>query len=395
MKTVVVAISGGIAAYKSAEIVSKLKKKGLCVHCIMTKNACEFIVPLTLETLSGNPVVTDMFNRRAPWEVEHISLAKKADVFLIAPATANVIGKITAGIADDMLTTTAMATKAKVLIAPAMNCGMYRSTAVQENLKVLAKRGAYFVGPESGFLACGDEDIGRMSDPSKIVEHTMNLLSMSDKLHGKKIIITAGPTKEKIDPVRFITNHSTGKMGYAIAEAALESGATVTLVTGPTNELPPRGAQVVKITSTNDMREAILSRFDDCDAFIAAAAPSDFRPKSESNQKIKKKSGLTLELVSNPDIALELGKEKQNQKIIIFAAESQNLMNNAKDKLERKNADLIVANDITQKDAGFAGDTNIASIIDRNGNVKNYNKMQKKELARIIVDELSILLENN
>jgi phosphopantothenoylcysteine decarboxylase/phosphopantothenate--cysteine ligase len=259
----------------------------------------------------------------------------------------------------------------------------------------LAERGAYFVGPESGFLACGDEDIGRMSDPSNIVERTLELLSISNKLHDKKIIITAGPTKEKIDPVRYITNHSTGKMGYAIAKTALDAGADVTLVTGPTNITPPTGANVVNITSTNDMREAVLTRFADCDAVIAAAAPGDFRPKSQNNQKIKKNSELTLELVSNPDIALELGEKKQHQKIIIFAAESENLLDNAKGKLTRKNADLIVANDITQKGAGFAGDTNIASIIDRQGNIKNYSKMQKSELAQIIVEELTILLENN
>lgn len=394
MKTVVVAISGGIAAYKSAEVVSRLKKNGFCVHCIMTKNACEFIAPLTLETLSGNPVITDMFDREVPWEVEHVSLAKKADVFVIAPATANVLGKITAGIADDMLTTTAMATSAKILIAPAMNNGMYKSIAMQENLKTLAKRGVFFVGPESGFLACGDMDIGRMSEPAKIVEHTINLLSMSEKLHGKKVIITAGPTKEKIDPVRFITNHSTGKMGYAIAEAALDAGANVTLITGPTSVMPPSGANVIDINSTNEMREAVVSRFDDCDAVIAAAAPSDFRPKVENVQKIKKNNGMTLELVSNPDIAVEIGKIKKHQKIIIFAAESENLFDNAKDKLQRKNADLIVANDITQDGAGFAGDTNIASIIDKDGNIKNYKKMQKRELAHIIIDELTLLLNN-
>lgn len=394
MKTVVVAISGGIAAYKSAEVVSRLKKNGLCVHCIMTKNACEFIAPLTLETLSGNPVITDMFDREAPWEVEHVSLAKKADVFVIAPATANVIGKITAGIADDMLTTTAMATNAKILIAPAMNNGMYKSIAMQENIKTLAKRGAYFVGPESGFLACGDMDIGRMSEPAKIVEHTMNLLSVSEKLNGKNVIITAGPTKEKIDPVRFITNHSTGKMGYAIAEAALDAGANVTLITGPTSVIPPSGANVIDVISTNEMREAVVSRFDDCDVVIAAAAPSDFRPKVENVQKIKKNSGMTLELVSNPDIAVEIGKIKKHQKIIIFAAESENLFDNAKDKLQRKNADLIVANDITKDGAGFAGDTNIASIIDKDGNIKNYKKMQKSELAHIIIDELTLLLNN-
>ena len=241
MKNVVVAISGGIAAYKSAEIVSRLKKSGIGVDCIMTKNATEFIAPLTLETLSGNPVTSDMFDRRAPWEVEHISLAKKADVFVVAPATANVIGKLANGVADDMLTTTAMATTGKILIAPAMNNNMYKSAAVKKNIVTLKERGFFFIGPDSGLLACGDDDVGRMSEPEEIVKKIKELLELQEILAGKKILITAGPTVESIDPVRYITNRSTGKMGYALAEAAIEMGAQVTLVSGPGEYFTSRG----------------------------------------------------------------------------------------------------------------------------------------------------------
>ncbi len=396
MKTVVVAISGGIAAYKSAEIVSRLKKTGVNVHCIMTKNACEFVAPLTFETLSNNPVITDMFNRESPWEVEHISLAKKADVFVIAPATANVIGKLAHGVADDMLTTTAMAVTSKILIAPAMNVAMYKSDAVKENIATLKKRGYHFIGPERGLQACGDNDIGRMSEPVDIVGKVKELLDMSNILEGKKIIVTAGPTVEKIDPVRYITNHSSGKMGYAIAEAAFDAGAEVTLVTGPTNIMPPNGVLVIKIKSTKQMYDAVSDEFAYCDALIAAAAPADFKPKITHDQKIKKDKGeYTLELSGNPDVALDMGIKKTNQKIIIFAAESENVIENAKSKLKKKNADMIVANDITQKGAGFAGDTNIASIIKKDGTVQSLDIMSKKELSGIIIEELSNLFKDS
>lgn len=393
MKNVVVAISGGIAAYKSAEIVSRLKKSGIGVDCIMTKNATEFIAPLTLETLSGNPVAYDMFDREAPWEVEHISLAKKADVFVVAPATANVIGKLAGGVADDMLTTTAMAVTGKILIAPAMNNNMYKSAAVQKNIKTLKARGFYFIGPESGLLACGDDDVGRMSEPEQIVEKIKELLESQEILSGKKILITAGPTVESIDPVRYITNRSTGKMGYALAEAAVEMGANVTLVSGPVSIAPPAGAEVISINSTQEMRDAVLSGFDTCDAYILAAAPADFRPEAESAQKIKKSDKLELKLAKNPDIAEEIGALKKHQKIIIFAAESQNLVKNAKEKLTKKNADIVVANDITKEGAGFASDTNIVSIIKAGGGAKDYPKMPKKELAEIILKELKALLD--
>ena len=303
MKTIVVGISGGIAAYKSAELVSRLKKAGHEVYCIMTRNATEFIAPLTLETLSANPVVTDMFKRDTPWEVEHISLAKKADVFVVAPATANVIGKLANGVADDMLTTTAMAATKKMLIAPAMNTNMYKNTAVQENIATLKQRGYYFVGPESGLLACGDDDIGRMSEPEMIAEKIEELLGVEKILAGKKIMITAGPTIEKIDPVRFITNHSTGKMGYALAQSAAEMGAEVTLVSGPVNIAPPAGVETIAVDTTQEMYDAVTSRFEGCDAFISAAAPADFKPQTQSSQKIKKADGMELKLAHNPDIS--------------------------------------------------------------------------------------------
>ena len=336
MKSVVVGISGGIAAYKSAEIVSRLKKMGVEVNCIMTKNATEFIAPLTLETLSGNPLVSDMFDRRAPWEVEHISLAKKADVFLVAPATANVIGKLANGVADDMLTTTAMAVTSKILIAPAMNNNMYKSAAVQKNIGILKERGFYFVGPESGLLACGDDDIGRMSQPEQIVEAIKELLDMKDILNGKKLLITAGPTIEKIDPVRYITNRSTGKMGYALAEAACQMGADVTLVTGPVSLTKPCDAKVIEIASTQEMYDTVTKLFPSCDAYISAAAPADFKPEKESMQKIKKTDGMEIKLAPNPDIAVKIGEMKTHQKVVIFAAESQNLIENAKQKLKEK-----------------------------------------------------------
>ncbi len=393
MRNVVVAISGGIAAYKSAEIVSRLKKSGIDVNCIMTKNAKEFISPLTLETLSGNPVVHDMFDRDASWEVEHISLAKKCDIFVVAPATANVIGKLANGVADDMLTTTAMAVTSKILIAPAMNNAMYKSAAVQKNIETLKSRGFNFVGPESGLLACGDDDIGRMSEPLQIVDKIKELLEIKEFLSEKKILITAGPTVEKIDPVRYITNRSTGKMGYALAEVAAEMGAEVTLISGPVGLAVPYGVELIQVTSSKDMREAVVSRFGDCEAFISAAAPADFTPENVSAEKIKKNDGMEIKLVKTRDIAMEVGEIKDNQKIVIFAAESQNLIENAKEKLEKKNADMVVANDITKEGAGFAADTNIVSIIKAGGDVANYDIMPKKELAKIILQELKALID--
>ncbi len=311
-KTIVVGITGGIAAYKTIEVVSRLRKLGYDVHVILSKNASYFVTKLTLETISNNPVTMDMFNRDTPWEVEHISLAQKADLFLIAPATANVIGKIANGLADDMLTTTFMAATCKKLIAPAMNTNMYNNPVTQENINKLHELGYEFIGPDAGVLACGDIGAGRMSEPEVIADKCHALLSRKQDLLGKKIVVTAGPTMEKIDPVRFITNHSTGKMGYAIAKVARERGADVILVSGKTNLSCPDGVQRVDVTTTQDMLEAVTKEYDDAFAVIKAAAPSDYRVENYSNKKIKKNSEtLDLVLVSNPDIAKRLAKQRR------------------------------------------------------------------------------------
>ena len=388
-KNIVVGITGGIASYKTIEVISRLKKYGYEINVILTKNACEFVTPLTLETISNNPVITDMFNRETPWEVEHISLAQKADLFLIAPATANVIGKIANGIADDMLTTTIMAHTKKKLIAPAMNTNMYNNIAVQNNIKKLKEMGYEFVGPESGMLACKDEGKGRMSEPEKIADECHRLLSDNQDLKGRKIVVTAGPTVEHIDPVRYITNPSSGKMGYEIAMAAKDRGAEVILVSGHVSLEEPFGVKRINVDSTKDMLDAVLANYNDADAVIKAAAPCDFRAKEIAKSKIKKtKSGMVLNLDRTEDIAKTLGEKKKNQKLIIFAAETNNLIENAIDKCKRKNADMVVANDVTIEGAGFGADTNVVNFVFPNGEVIRLEKMKKREAAEKIIDEL-------
>ncbi len=392
-KHILVGVTGGIAAYKTIEVVSKLKKLGYQVNVILTKHACEFVTPLTFETISNNPVVTDMFNREAPWEVEHISLAKKADLFLIAPATANVIGKIANGIADDMLTTTIMAHTGKKLIAPAMNTNMYENTIVQENISKLKNLGYDTVGPGSGMLACGDIGWGRMSEPEEIVEACKKLLEAKQDLAGKKIIVTAGPTVEHIDPVRFISNPSTGKMGYAIAEKARDRGAQVILISGKVNIPKPAGVEFISIDTTKDMLDAVLRYYDNADAVIKAAAPCDYKAKDTADEKIKKTdSNMMLELIRTEDIAKTLGERKQNQKLIIFAAETNDLEKNAVAKCKRKNADMVVANDVTKEGAGFGADTNIVSFVFPDGEVIRKEKMSKKQTADEILSELTKML---
>ncbi len=366
-KTVVLGITGGIAAYKSAELVSRMRKAGLEVYCILTAHGAEFITPLTLETLSAHPVVTDMFRREQPWEVEHISLAKRADVFVIAPATANIIAKMANGIADDMLSTTVMATKAPIVMAPAMHTNMYQHPATRKNLRILEERGCRIVGPDSGSLACGDEGLGRMSQPEEIFK-TVEALLQPRGMEGLRVLVTAGPTREPIDPVRYISNRSSGKMGYAIAREALERGAEVTLVTGPVSIAPPVGAKVVRVETTGEMYEACLAFFPQADICIKAAAPADFRPTERAGQKIKKMPGQLprVDLVENPDIAAELGRiKKSGQTLVIFAAETQDLLTHAREKLEKKGADLMVANDVSRKDAGFDADTNAVTLMTR------------------------------
>lgn len=393
-KTVVIGVSGGIAVYKTLDVVSRLRKLGVNVNVIMTKSATEFVTPLSFQSLSQNYVVCDMFEDPKTWDVEHISLAKRADVFLIAPATANVIGKIANGIADDMLTTTVMATKAKVLIAPAMNTNMYENPILQRNINTLKELGYNFVEPESGRLACGDTGKGKLASPETIVDEVVKLLSKDQDLKGKSIIVTAGPTIESIDPMRYITNRSTGKMGYSIAKEAIERGADVTLITGPTNLTPPQNLKkLVKIESAKDMYEAVLANLDENDVVIKSAAVADYKPKNYSNKKIKKSDDdLVIELDRNKDIAQEIGKIKNNKILVGFAAETNDLIENASLKIKKKNLDFIVANDLTKEGAGFGVDTNIVKIIDKEGNITEYPKMKKEEVANIILDKIKELL---
>ena len=393
-KTVVIGVSGGIAVYKTLDVVSRLRKLGVNVNVIMTKSATEFVTPLSFQSLSQNYVVCDMFEDPKTWDVEHISLAKRADVFLIAPATANVIGKIANGIADDMLTTTVMATKAKVLIAPAMNTNMYENPILQRNINTLKELGYNCVEPESGRLACGDTGKGKLASPETIVDEVVKLLSKDQDLKGKSIIVTAGPTVESIDPMRYITNRSTGKMGYSIAKEAIERGADVTLITGPTNLTPPQNLKkLVKIESAKDMYEAVLENLDENDVVIKSAAVADYKPKNYSNKKIKKSDDdLVIELDRNKDIAQEIGKIKNNKILVGFAAETNDLIENASLKIKKKNLDFIVANDLTKEGAGFGVDTNIVKIIDKEGNITEYPKMKKEEVANIILDKIKELL---
>ena len=395
-KTVVIGVSGGIAVYKACDIVSRLKRLNANVHVIMTNNATEFVTPLTFQSLSQNYVVNDMFEEPKTWDVEHISLAKKADVFLIAPATANVIGKIANGICDDMLTTTVMATTGKVLIAPAMNTNMYRNPILQRNITILKELGYNFVDPESGRLACGDVGEGKLAQPEVIVNEVVNLLIDKEKdLQGKKIMITAGPTVESIDPVRYLTNRSTGKMGYAIAKQAANRGAEVTLVSGPTNIAPPSNIKkLIKIESAKDMYNAIIENFDDNQVIIKSAAVADYKPKTYSDKKIKKNDDdLVIKLDRNKDIAYELGKIKKDKILVGFAAETNDIIENAKGKIQKKNFDFIVANDLTEEGAGFGTDTNIVKIIDKEGNINKYPQMKKDEVANVILDKVKSLLK--
>lgn len=393
-KTVVIGVCGGIAVYKACDLVSKLKKTGVNVHVIMTKSATEFVAPLTFQTLSQNYVVEDMFESPKTWDVEHISLAKKADVFVLAPATANVIGKVANGIADDMLTTTIMATKAKVLVAPAMNTNMYENPVVQRNIQTLKDLDYKFVEPESGRLACGDIGSGKLASVDAIFNSIIELLEVKKDLEGTSMIITAGPTVESIDPVRYITNRSTGKMGYSIAKKAIERGADVTLVSGPTNIVPPQNLKkFIQIESAEDMYNAVLENMDENEVIIKSAAVADYRPKEYSDNKIKKSDDdLSIRLDRTKDIALELGKIKNNKILVGFAAETNDLLENAKNKIQKKNLDFIVANDLTQDGAGFGVDTNIVKIIDREGVVQEHPKMKKEEVADVILDKIKTLL---
>ena len=386
--TVVLGVTGGIAAYKACEVVSRLTKAGVGVHVIMTQNATRLVAPLTFQTLSRQPVVTDTFAPPVTFEVEHIALAQRADVFLIAPATANILAKMAHGIADDMLSTTVLATRAPVLVAPAMNTAMWENPATQENLRVLKARGVRTVGPAGGRLACGDTGIGRMAEPEEIVRETLRLLEGKDDLRGLRVLVTAGPTREALDPVRFLTNRSSGKMGYAIARAAQRRGAEVTLVSGPVRLDAPAGVHVIGVESTEDLLSVMRREAPGQDVVIQAAAPADYRPMTQAEQKIKKEKGenLILTLVETEDVAAAIGRDKRpGQTFVGFAAETEKVLEHARGKLDKKGLDLIVANDVTRPGAGFDVDTNIVTLIDRE-EVREYPMLSKDEVADRILD---------
>ena len=389
-KCVVLGVTGSIAAYKACDVVSRLRKQNVDVHVILTRAGAEIITPLALETMSANPVVVDMFHRETPWEVEHIALAKRADVFLVAPATANFLGKAAHGIADDMLTTTILATHAPVLVAPAMNVNMYENPAVQENIAALKTRGWHFIEPDAGILACGDVGKGRLAEPEAIVNAVMALLFPRRDLVGKRVLVSAGPTQEKIDPVRYITNRSSGKMGYAVAEAAAARGARVTLVSGPVSLPVPEGVERVSVVSSADMFEAVHAAFGACDGLVMAAAPADFTPAMAAEQKIKKngREGMTLELSATRDILKSIGERKGNQRVMGFAAETEHLAENAAKKLSAKNRDMIAANDVTAAGVGFAVDTNAVTLYKRDGSAEHSGIMTKRALADWLLDRL-------
>lgn len=388
-KCVVIGVTGGIAVYKALDVISALRKKDIEVHVIMTESATKFVNPLTFQSISQNMVVTDMFAEPKAWEIQHISLAQKADLMLIAPATANIIGKVANGIADDMLSTTIMAAaKAKVIFAPAMNTNMYQNKIVQNNIEKLKNFGYDFIEPASGRLACGDVGIGKLADVNTIVEKVLSELNDKKKdLVGKKVLISAGPTIAPIDPVRYITNRSTGKMGYSIAKEARDRGAEVVLVSGPTNLNPPKDVKIINIKTNEEMKNEIFKYFDWADIVIKSAAVADYKPKEYSTEKIKKGEGdLSLSLTRDNDILKSLGEIKTHQVLVGFAAESNDVLKNADKKLKNKNLDFIVANDITASDTGFGSDDNKVVILSKDNEKLELEKMSKVEVASNIFD---------
>lgn len=388
-KCVVLGVTGSIAAYKIANLASALVKLGADVNVIMTENATNFINPITFETLTGNKCLVDTFDRNFQFNVEHVSLAKKADVFMVAPASANVIGKIANGIADDMLTTTIMAARCPKIISPAMNTNMYENIIVQDNIRKLAGYGFEIIDPANGYLACGDTGAGKMPEPEILMQYIIKAVAFDKDLEGKNVLVTAGPTQEAIDPVRFITNHSTGKMGYSIAENCARRGANVTLVTGPVSITPPLFVDVVKVVSAADMAEAVKSRADKQDIIIKTAAVADYRPTNPATEKIKKKDGdSTIELERTEDILAYLGAHKsENQFICGFSMETENMLENSRAKLDKKNVDMIVANNLKVSGAGFGTDTNVVTIITKD-DCKELEIMSKADVANAIVSEI-------
>lgn len=391
-KTVVLCVTGGIAAYKSAELTSKLKKAGAKIHVVMTKSACEFITPITFEALSGNRTVTDTFSREFAWEVEHISLAKAADVFAVVPATANVIAKMAHGIADDMVTTTILATRAPVVVAPAMNTAMFENIATQENIETLRARGIQIIAPVSGRLACGDTGSGKLASVEDIFTGIEAAVTAKD-LQGKRILVTAGPTRESLDPVRFLTNHSSGKMGYAVAACAAMRGAEVTLVSGPVALSVPSGVSCIAVESAQQMYDAVLSRAEGQDIVIKAAAVADYRPVETAAHKIKKSGAqMSIALEKTADILAALGERKTEKQVLCgFAMETQDLLQHAEDKLHRKKCDMLVANNLMDTGAGFQHDTNQVTLLFANGKQEPLPLMEKSTLADVILDRLLTL----
>lgn len=388
-KTVVLAVSGSIAAYKIASLASALKKLHANVQVLMTKNAVNFINPITFESLTGNKCLVDTFDRNFQYSVEHVALAKQADVVLVAPASANVIGKIAHGIANDMLTTTVMACKCKKIIAPAMNTNMFDNPILQDNLKILEHYGYEVISPAVGYLACGDTGAGKMPEPELLLQYILREIAYEKDMQGKRVLVTAGPTQESIDPVRFITNHSTGKMGYAIAKMCMLRGAEVTLVSGPTSIAKPEFVHVVDVVTAKEMYEEVTKRAKDQDIIIKAAAVADYRPKSVSSEKMKKKDDdLAIPMERTDDILKFLGEHKKEHQFLCgFSMETENMLENSRKKLEKKHLDMIVANNLKVEGAGFAGDTNVVTIITGQEEV-SLGKMTKEETALRILDEI-------
>ena len=392
-KTVLLGVTGSIAAYKIAYLASTLKKRRADVHVLMTKNATNFINPITFETLTGNKCLVDTFDRNFQFQVEHVSIAKKADVVMIAPASANVIGKLAHGIADDMLTTTIMACKCKKFISPAMNTNMFENPVVQDNLKILEHYGYEVIAPASGYLACGDTGAGKMPEPETLLAYIEREAACEKDLKGKKILVTAGPTQESIDPVRYITNHSSGKMGYAIAKAAMLRGADVTLVSGRTAIEPPMFVKVVPVVTAKDMYEAVTSVSDEQDIIIKAAAVADYRPAKVSDEKVKKSDGqMSIELERTDDILKFLGEHKRDGQFLCgFSMETQNVIGNSRAKLTKKNLDMVAANNVKVEGAGFQGDTNVLTLITQDEEV-SLPLMSKEDAALKILDKILLLI---
>lgn len=392
-KTVLLCVTGSIAAYKIASLASALKKRHAEVHILMTENATNFINPITFESLTGTKCLVDTFDRNFQFQVEHVSIAKKADVALIAPASANVIGKLAHGIADDMLTTTVMACKCKKIISPAMNTNMFENPIVQDNLKTLAHYGFEVIAPAEGYLACGDTGAGKMPEPETLLSYIEKEIACPKDMQGKKVLVTAGPTQEKIDPVRYITNHSSGKMGYAIAKNAMLRGAEVILVSGPVSIAPPPFVKVVSATTAKEMFEAVTSVSEEQDIIIKAAAVADYRPKEVSSEKIKKKDGqMSIELERTDDILKYLGEHKrQNQFLCGFSMETQNMLGNSRAKLEKKNLDMVAANNLKVEGAGFQGDTNVLTLITQEEDV-SLPLMSKEDAASKLLDKILSLM---